>query len=339
MKRFLTAVFVLTAFVPILMSGCSGSAPTEQPAEGGDTSSQRISAIAEEDAQKIALDDSGANGSDVENIRTELDLDDGVLKYEVSFFIGGVEFVYDIAAENGAILNKSVDINDAGEAAAVTVVTSEKSSENTSVSNRENILDETISTETTAPTNKSDTQGSVLSQPSSAENKPAAETAGRSVVSAAEKITENEAKKIALDDAGVSESDVRLLTVKSDWDDGVLEYDVEFYVGTTEYDYEINAHSGAISCKDIDYHREHSGNHHSAGAAAGADITPEAAKKIALDKISGASDGDIVEFKLDNDGGRLIYEGEIIYKEIEYEFEIDANTGKILEWESESIYD
>jgi len=33
------------------------------------------------------------------------------------------------------------------------------------------------------------------------------------------------------------------------------------------------------------------------------------------------------------------YEIKIVYNEIKYEFDIDASTGKILEWESESIYD
>ena len=37
--------------------------------------------------------------------------------------------------------------------------------------------------------------------------------------------------------------------------------------------------------------------------------------------------------------GRMKYEIKIVYNAIKYEFDIDAATGKILEWESESIYD
>lgn len=33
------------------------------------------------------------------------------------------------------------------------------------------------------------------------------------------------------------------------------------------------------------------------------------------------------------------YEGKIIYGDMEYEFTIDANTGEILEWDMDSVYD
>ena len=42
---------------------------------------------------------------------------------------------------------------------------------------------------------------------------------------------------------------------------------------------------------------------------------------------------------INNDDGRLIYEGKIIYNDREYEFEIDAATGAVLDWESESVCD
>ena len=40
--------------------------------------------------------------------------------------------------------------------------------------------------------------------------------------------------------------------VKLDDDDGRGVYEIEFYVGNTEYDYEIDAHSGGIIEYDID---------------------------------------------------------------------------------------
>ena len=51
------------------------------------------------------------------------------------------------------------------------------------------------------------------------------------------------AKSIALGHAGVS---VSFSKAKLDDDDGRGVYETEFYVGNTEYDYEIDAHSGAI---------------------------------------------------------------------------------------------
>ena len=62
-------------------------------------------------------------------------------------------------------------------------------------------------------------------------------------------------------------------------------------------------------------------------------ISMEQAKKIALDRVPGAKEENITKLGLDFDDGRWIYEGEIIYNYIEYDFEIDAQTGNILEWE------
>ena len=43
----------------------------------------------------------------------------------------------------------------------------------------------------------------------------------------------------------------------------------------------------------------------------------------------------MLRIELDRDDGRYKYEGEIIYNNIEYDFEIDANSGTILEWSEE----
>jgi len=68
-------------------------------------------------------------------------------------------------------------------------------------------------------------------------------------------------------------------------------------------------------------------------------ITEQEAKEIALAKVPGATTDDIREFETDLDNGRKEYEGKIIYDDIEYEFEIDAKTGNITNWETESVYD
>lgn len=42
-----------------------------------------------------------------------------------------------------------------------------------------------------------------------------------------------------------------------------------------------------------------------------------------------------LKIELDYDDGYYKYEGDIIYDQKEYEFEIDANTGEFLEWKEE----
>lgn len=63
------------------------------------------------------------------------------------------------------------------------------------------------------------------------------------------------------------------------------------------------------------------------------------AKGIALARVSGAKESDVTEFKLETDDGKQKYEGEIRYKGKEYDFDIDAVTGEVLEWEEEAIKD
>lgn len=54
------------------------------------------------------------------------------------------------------------------------------------------------------------------------------------------------AKTIALEDAGLAASDVNFTKTKLDTDDGVQKYEIEFTSNGYEYDYDINAQTGAI---------------------------------------------------------------------------------------------
>lgn len=63
-------------------------------------------------------------------------------------------------------------------------------------------------------------------------------------------------------------------------------------------------------------------------------ISMEEAQNIALERVPGATAQDM-SIELDHDDGWYIYEGDILYNRMEYEFEIDANTGNILKWEEE----
>lgn len=65
-------------------------------------------------------------------------------------------------------------------------------------------------------------------------------------------ITEDQAKAIALEHAGLTEADVSRLEVRRDFDDGRQEYDVEFHADRLEYEYEIDAVTGKILSFDKD---------------------------------------------------------------------------------------
>ena len=75
---------------------------------------------------------------------------------------------------------------------------------------------------------------------------------GKITVDKSEFITEDEAKEIALDKAGVDESEVTFARVELDKDNGVWEYEVEFKVGRTEYEADIDALTGEIRKWEVD---------------------------------------------------------------------------------------
>ena len=65
-------------------------------------------------------------------------------------------------------------------------------------------------------------------------------------------ISEETAKKIALEKAGLSEDEVRFIKVEFEKDDGIYIYDVEFEKDYKEYSTEIKADSGEILDWDVD---------------------------------------------------------------------------------------
>ena len=143
-------------------------------------------------------------------------------------------------------------------------------------------------------------------------------------------ITEDQAREIALADAGLTAEEVTFLKTQLDRDDGRLVYDVEFYTADyTEYDYEIDAADGTVLSSDFD------AEGYTAPADSATAITADQAKEIALAEVPGATVDDIYEFELDRDDGRLEYEGAIWYDGTEYEFTIDGYSGAIRSWEAD----
>lgn len=68
--------------------------------------------ITKEEAKKIALKDAGVTENEIRDFEIELDRDNGILKYEISFEKGNDDYDYDIDANTGKIINKEKDIND-----------------------------------------------------------------------------------------------------------------------------------------------------------------------------------------------------------------------------------
>ncbi len=166
---------------------------------------------------------------------------------------------------------------------------------------------------------------------------------------AATDIGEAKAKSIALSHAGVKESEMTFIKAKVDRDDGRRVYDIEFICGNTAYGYEVDAATGSILEHDRDIENDTASppqqpdTKPSGGPQAGTaqpsgpnGIGEEKAKSIALGH-AGLAESQVsrLRVKLERDDGRRTYDVEFKNGNIEYEYEIDAATGTILEWDSD----
>lgn len=145
-------------------------------------------------------------------------------------------------------------------------------------------------------------------------------------------LTVEEAQSMALAHAGLTGDEAAFTHWELEWEDGRQVYDIEFCAAGTEYDYEIDAATGAVvkfGC-DMESHA-----HITPDIPAGAVLTREQALEIALEKVPGAAASDVTKLELDRDDGIQLYEVKILYNGMEYELEISAADGTVLEFECE----
>lgn len=146
------------------------------------------------------------------------------------------------------------------------------------------------------------------------------------------KISADKAKKIALGDAKLAEKDVTLVKVELELEDNRLVYDVEFYSGNVEYDYDIDAVSGAIVSADKDIENYVIPAQPSTEAptkAQASEISVEKAKQIALSH-AGVSSARFTKAKIDYENGVKVYEIEFKVGNMEYEYDINVLNGAIV---------
>ena len=188
---------------------------------------------------------------------------------------------------------------------------------------------------------------------------------------AAELISKETAQEIALRHAGVDPSQATVTKIKLS-NDNDAKYEVEFKANGIEYEYDINAVTGEAIEYSRERKADTLGsaindiqNDLTNTTVPTTDVvdkktlttainqptvvvtpTPkssavndtnllsaEQAKKIVLDKLPGATKQQIIEFELDHDDGRALYEGKVIQDAKKYEFTIDAQNGHLIKWE------
>ncbi len=158
-----------------------------------------------------------------------------------------------------------------------------------------------------------------------------ADTSSPSALAGLATVIEIEAKTEAFNHAAIKETDVTGLKIELDNDDGILSYEIEFFVGTDKYEYDINAKTGEIL-------KAEKNDKVVLGATDTNLVGEESAKAIALNHAALKAEN-ITRYKieLDKDDGVLSYEIEFFVGTDEYEYDIDAKTGKILTAEKNDV--
>ena len=303
-------IFTGAAFaLAMTLTGCrdNAAASISQPSSQEQTKDQ-TQMIPMEEAQEVALKAADIEAADADISATTLSEVAGVACYKVEFTSGEYAYAYTINAETGAVMEMSSQEQNAQDSGTQTEV-----------------ADSTVPTtaQTSAQTQTS-AQAQTPDQAQTSAAAPAQNATGIGIVD------EAAAQKIALEHAGVKAADATITKSKLDYEDGRQVYDIEWYAGGAKYDYEIAADTGEIISSA--YEEKTMGADSKSVTVSEAD-----AKKTALDRVSGATDKDLYEWKLDYDDGRPEYEGKIIYGGTEYEFTIDAATGSVMEWDAEKV--
>lgn len=224
--------------------------------------------IGEEKAKEIALSHAGVKATQITKYSAEIEYEDGVMVYEIEFFIGNKEYEYDINAITGSIIKSDVDYEDdkslenpnenlIGEGKAKQIALTHanvKASDiikySVKLEKEDGILVYEIEffigmTEYEYDINAL-TGAIIKSKIDIDDNKSSEKPSQKDLIS------ETKAKEIVLAHADVKVDDIIKYSIELDEEDGILVYEIEFNVGDTEYEYEINAETGAIIKSDID---------------------------------------------------------------------------------------
>lgn len=233
-----------------------------------------------EAAKEAALKHAGVSASDATFVEAEYDYDDGRMVYEVEFHVKGTEYDYEIDAQTGEVVKYKNEQNGANTGSSGSANTSSfigESAAKTAALNHAGVSESStkycnawleyddgraecyevefmagntryeykiaLTSATVLESERESYGGSGSSGQSTGQS--GSQTSGGSGTSSTD-IGAEKAKSIALNHAGVSASQTSEMKAEQDWDDGVLEYEVEFKAGGMEYEYTIHGGTGQI---------------------------------------------------------------------------------------------
>lgn len=302
--------------------------------------------IGEEKAKAAALSHAGVKEKNIQNYRCRLDYDDGLVHYEIDFDCNGYEYDYEIDCLDGSVLKfekeKLVKVSSSQsktyikKSTAKSAVLSHAGVKAKNITNYRCKLDYDDGSavyEIDFDSNGYEYEyevdaldGSILKS----KKELLAVTPTHSSTESGSRIGKTKAKTIAFSHAGVKAKNVTNYRGKLDYDDGYLVYELDFECNGYEYEYEIDALDGTVlkSKKEManDTVSDQNDSYIGTSKATAAALSHAGVSKQKAQKL---------KCELEHDDGYTYYEVEFKSGNYEYEYEIDAFTGKIRKHEKE----
>lgn len=169
--------------------------------------------IGAEAAKKAAYAHAKISASAAKSVDVEMDVDDGVMVYDVDFYAAGYEYDYEIHATKGTVLKSEKD--------------------------RDDDYFEALEQASQQSNNNQDDDNVTVSS-----KKQTATSASQTTTDS--KISKSKAKSVALSHAGVKAADLIDYEIEYDVDDGLALYEISFEANGYDYEYDIRASDGKI---------------------------------------------------------------------------------------------
>ncbi len=312
--------------------------------------------IGKEQAKAIAFAHANVDSKQAKIEEIEFDTDDGVILYEIDFNVGSTEYEYEIHAVTGEIINHSKEVKGnnnsnqneniskdssfIGRDKAKKAALSHSKVDENQVRKIEIDFDNDDNKEVYKvefKTNEAEYEykidartGAVLEferedkKSSNSDKKPVSDNSSEK-----DYIGKDEAKAIALNHAGVNESAIRDYEIELDKDYNSVVYEIDFESNDTEYEYEIDAYTGEVL-------KSQSKVSNNTTSKSQTTYLSESKIKEIVFQHAGVNGGNVTELEIELDGNHddddtPIYEVDFQVDRLEYEYEVDAITGKIIE--------
>ena len=355
----------------------NGTIDTDAPHHNGGSHGESDNVGSEEAALAIALEHAGVTLDQLSWYEICLDFDDGIWVYEVEFVVGNTEYEYEINAITGEIIKFETEFEDDPHGAPPVTERPTQQPGSNFLSEDEikaivfnhagvnandvrefeielddehgiwvyevefkagNIEYDYVVNAVTGEIIKSETE--VDDDPTAAPGTPRP-TAQPTQQPGSEFLSEDEIRAIVFNHAGVNANDVREFEIELDDEDGIWVYEVDFKAGNIEYDYVVNAVTGAIIRVETEIDDDPTAAPGTPRPTAqptqqpGSELLSEDEIRAIVFSHAGVNANDVREFEieLDDEDGIWVYEVEFESGRHEYSYEVNALTGEIIDYE------